>query len=154
MKVKGWGIALLIGIVIIGGILVIALREDDNMVITEPYEDTTNAVYNLKVKLSPKDDFHIEASIDVTNDSAESWSDIGFYLIPNAMNSNETNVYEGDEAVIAISSVVVNGKEAAYALDNNELMVELEKALNTDDLVNVTVDYSMTLPKAVCACLK
>lgn len=147
MKLKGWGIALLIGIVIIGGIMAIALREDDNMVITEPYEDTTNAVYNLKVKLSPKDDFHIEASIDVTNDSAESWSDIGFYLIPNAMNSDETNVYEGDEAVIAISSVVVNGKEAAYTLDNNELMVELEKALDTDDLVNVTVDYSMTLPK-------
>ncbi len=147
MKLKGWSIALLIGIVIIGIIMAIVFREDDDTVVTESYEDTTNAVYDLKVNLSPENDFQIEASIDVTNDSKDSWSDIGFYLIPNAMNSEETKAYEDDDSVIAISSVMVNGKRATYTLDNNELLIELEKALETDDLANVIVEYSMTLPE-------
>lgn len=147
MKQKVWVTVVISVIIILGIVLTTAFYEEDRDRELKSIVDTTNAVYDLEVNMTPDNDFQLTASIDVTNDSADSWSDIGFYLIPNAMNSEETKVYEGDDAVIAISSVVVNGKEAAYKLDNNELLVELEKALETDDLVNVTVEYSMTLPK-------
>lgn len=147
MKGKRWRIVLVLSMVLIGIVgTIIFLQPNHQKNMTEAYEDTTNAVYELTFKMTEKNVFQVTASIEVINDSPDAWSDIGFYLIPNAMNAEETDTYEDDEAIVTVSAVSVDGQETAYSLDNNELLVTLKEALETKDIANVTIDYSLTLP--------
>lgn len=147
MKLKIGGLVVAISILIIGVVATILLSDKDEHFVMEKYVETTNAVYDLSIKMDTENDFQVLAAIDVKNDSSDTWSDIGFYLVPNAMNAEETQSYEDDEAKIEISSVLVDGKEAAYTLENNRLLVGLENQLDTGSVATVTVDYSMTLPQ-------
>ncbi|ANU10730.1 peptidase [Planococcus antarcticus DSM 14505] len=149
MKLKGWAAVI---IVVVGVSVFLMLRatvfcEECNRQETEIEKDATNAVYNLKLTLSETKEFQVAASINVTNDSADSWSELGFYLVPNAMNSEETPLYEDENLLIEISSVSVNGEDAEYKLDNNEFLVELDTNLEPESAVKVVVDYSMVLPQ-------
>lgn len=110
-------------------------------------QDATNAVYDIGIVLNEADEFQVSASVDVTNDSSDTWSEIGFYLVPNAMNSEATPFYEDEDLEIDISSVSVDGQVAEFNLDNNELMVELAADLKTASKANVTIEYSMVLPQ-------
>ena len=106
MKGKRWRIVLVLSMVLIGIVgTIIFLQPNHQKNMTEAYEDTTNAVYELTFKMTEKNVFQVTASIEVTNDSPDAWSDIGFYLIPNAMNAEETDTYEDDEAIVTVSAV-------------------------------------------------
>ena len=109
--------------------------------------DATNAVYELELDMSEGGNFKVAASVDVTNDSPDAWSDIGFYLVPNAMNAEETQSYEEEDVELEITSVSVDGEKTDYKLDNNELLVELDAKLESGSTATVAIDYSMVLPK-------
>lgn len=134
-------------VLIIGVVAAIVLRDKDETVVMEKYVETTNAVYDISINMNKENDFQVQTAIDVTNDSTDPWSDIGFYLVPNAMNAEETKSYEDDRAQIEVSSITVDGKEVSYTLENNKLLVELETQLESGSVASVVVNYSMTLPQ-------
>ncbi|ANU13255.1 Aminopeptidase N [Planococcus halocryophilus Or1] len=147
MKKKVVVAIVVVSVLIIGVVAAVVLRDKDKAVVMEKYVETTNAVYDISINMDKENDFQVQTMIDVTNDSTDAWSDIGFYLVPNAMNAEETQAYEDDRAQIEISSITVDGKEVSYTLENNGLLVELETQLDTGSGATVTVDYSMTLPQ-------
>ncbi|MBT2569551.1 M1 family metallopeptidase [Planococcus sp. ISL-110] len=149
MKLKVWGGVLVIAIGVIVFLIVRSTLfcEDCGNQESEKEHDTINAVYDIELSLSKTEEFQIAAAIGVTNYSRDTWSDIGFYLVPNAMNSEETRLYEDEDLEIDVSSVSVDGQKAEYSLNNNELMVELNTNLEPASVVNVAVEYSMVLPQ-------
>ena len=109
--------------------------------------DGTNTEYDLELQMNEEGTFQVSAVIQVTNDLTDSWDEIGFYLIPNAMNALDTRFYRDDHAAVEISALLVDGKAADFTLDNNELMVGLEAAMEPGSAVEVSIDYSLELPK-------
>lgn len=105
------------------------------------------ADYELKLVMDKKDTININAAITVANSSEKSLKDVGFYLVPHAMNSAETPFYEYGDAALKISSVSVNGEKADYQLDNNELLVDLEEGLGPQSTAEVEINYRMRLPE-------
>lgn len=105
-------------------------------------------VYDIELMLRKDGSFVISTLIDVTNRSADSWRDIGFYMIPNAMNIEDTPDYEAeDEAEVNISSLKVDGKLSDYMLDKNTLSIELPQELKPGQTAQVSVNYGLSLPK-------
>ena len=149
MKSKLWVIMIALAIGIIGFFILKAtvFNTDSSSQMLDNEQGGTNAIYDIKFKKGEQGDFEVSSSVKVTNDSKDTWSDIGFYLVPNAMNSEETPLYEDEDLVIDISSVSVEGVEAEYTLANNELLVELDAELEPKSEANVIVDYSMVLPE-------
>lgn len=149
MKVKIGAAVLVIVIGIIGFFILRAtvFCGECGQQATEMPKDPTNAVYDIKLGLNEADEFQVAASVDVTNDTSDSWSEMGFYLVPNAMNSKETPMYEDEDLEIDLSSVTVDGQEAEYKLNNNALMVELDADLEPAAAAKVEVEYSMVLPQ-------
>ncbi|WP_142826390.1 M1 family metallopeptidase [Planococcus soli] len=149
MKLKIWAAVLVIVIGIISFLVLgnVVFCEECGQQVTEMPQDATNAVYDIKFELNEAGEFQVAASVDVTNSSSDSWSEIGFYLVPNAMNSVETPLYEDEDLEMEVSAVSVDGQEAAYTLDNNELMVELDTNLETASKAKVAIEYSMVLPQ-------
>src|SRR5690606_20780411 len=109
--------------------------------------ENIDANYELKLVLDKEDNVRVDASITVTNSSDQSLKDIGFFLVPNAMNSKETPFYEYDDAALKLASVSVNGKKAEYQVDNNGLLVELDQHLEPQSTVVVDINYRMRLPE-------
>ncbi len=109
--------------------------------------DGTNAEYDLELQMKEDGTFQVSAVIGVANDSADTWNEIGFYLVPNAMNALDTQFYRDDHAEVEISALQVDGETADYTLDNNELMVALETELERGAVVEISIDYSLELPK-------
>ncbi|WP_223632646.1 M1 family metallopeptidase [Planococcus sp. 4-30] len=149
MKLEIWAAVMVMAIGVIG---FIALRttffcEDCGPQESGRVEDTVNAIYDLEVFLNETNEFQVAASISVTNYSSDTWEDIGFYLVPNAMNSEETSFYKDDDVWLEIIAVSVNGEESGFNLDNNELLVELDTDLEPDSTVDIQVEYSMVLPQ-------
>ncbi|MCJ1907396.1 M1 family metallopeptidase [Planococcus ruber] len=105
------------------------------------------ADYELKLVMDKKDTINVNAAITVANSSEKSLKDVGFYLVPHAMNSAETPFYEYGDAALKISSVSVNGEKADYQLDNNELLVDLEESLGPQSTAEVEINYRMRLPE-------
>lgn len=149
MKLKIWAAVLVVAIGIIGFLIFrsTVFCEDCGPQESERIEDTVNAIYDLEVSLNEANEFQVAASIDVTNYSSDTWDDIGFYLVPNAMNSEETSFYEDDDVWLEITAVTVDKEESDYNLDNNELLVELDTDLEPASNVTVQVEYSMVLPQ-------
>lgn len=106
-----------------------------------------DANYELKLVLDKEDNVKVDASITIINSSENPLEDIGFYLVPNAMNSAETPFYEYDDAAIKVSSISIDGKKADYQLDNNKLLIELDRNLESQSTVVVDIDYRMRLPE-------
>ncbi|MGB6408614.1 MAG: peptidase, partial [Planococcus donghaensis] len=147
MKQKVVVAIVVISVLIVGVVAALVFLGKDETVVMEKYVETTNAVYDISINMDRENDFQVHTAIDVTNDSTDAWADIGFYLVPNAMNAEETKSYEDDRAQIEVTSITVDGKEVSYTLENNKLLVELETPLESGSLANVVVDYSMTLPQ-------
>ncbi|EGA89794.1 peptidase [Planococcus donghaensis MPA1U2] len=147
MKQKVVVTIVVISVLIVGVVAALVFLGKDETVVLEKYVETTNAVYDISINMDKENDFQVHTAIDVTNDSTDAWADIGFYLVPNAMNAEETKSYEDDRAQIEVTSITVDGKEVSYTLENNKLLVELETPLESGSLANVVIDYSMTLPQ-------
>ncbi len=149
MKFKLWAIPIAVAIGIIGFFVLksTVFNTDSSPQILDNEPDGINAVYDIHLKKGEQGDFEVSSSVNVTNDSTDPWTNIGFYLVPNAMNSVETPLYEDEDLVIDISLISVDGEEADYELNNNELLVELNAELEPKSSANVTVEYSMVLPE-------
>lgn len=147
MKLKIGMAIIAIGIIIFFILQALVFCEECGSDKAESQQDAANAVYEIDVQMSEDGGFQVGASIEVTNDSTDTWSEIGFYLVPNAMNSEETSNYEDEDLEMEVSSVSINGAETDYKLDNNELLVELENKLEPDSAATVAVEYSMILPE-------
>lgn len=106
-----------------------------------------SAVYDINLELDSKDIFHITAHINVTNDSEMPFQDIGFYFVPNALNQEETADFFQDSAEAVIQKV--SGREGTlpYSLENNKLLVELEKPLQSGSSEEIEIVYSLKLPE-------
>lgn len=147
MKKKGWvaaGVIALIGAVI----LVIAFFSGQpEMQVSDGKPDGINANYDLDLEMDEEGLFTVSSVIEVTNDSDDAWGEIGFYLVPNAMNAVETHSYRDRQAEIELFDVLVDGEPADFTLDNNELMLQLPDELETGGAVEVTVDYSLKVPE-------
>lgn len=106
-----------------------------------------DANYDLKLFVDGRDTIKVAASIEVANRSEKALEDIGFYLVPNAMNSEETPFYEYEDADLNISSISIGGEKVDYRLDNNELLIELENSLEPQSTTLVDINYRMKLPE-------
>jgi hypothetical protein len=106
-----------------------------------------SAVYKLDLQLDEQNWFHISAEIDVLNKSEEAFEELGFYLVPNAINPKEIPELEQPAADIAIESVKWKNGELPYSLNNNELLVQLESALEPGATEKITIDYTLKLPE-------
>ncbi|QFF98998.1 hypothetical protein PB01_09225 [Psychrobacillus glaciei] len=106
-----------------------------------------NGEYLIDVKLDKKNIFHISAEIDVTNESQDTWNDIGFYFIPNAFTGEYKPKILQDAADVSITSVTVSGEEIQYDLSNNKLLLKLDNELLPGAKKRVKIVYSMKIPE-------
>ncbi|WP_052131450.1 FtsX-like permease family protein [Planococcus sp. CAU13] len=106
-----------------------------------------SASYSIDLALDKQDIFKISAEIDVTNESADPFQDIGFYFIPNALTDANKPEYMEDGAETAISSVMSDGMEIPFELDGNRLLLELDQELAPDETKKVKIDYTLELPE-------
>ncbi|MBT2582248.1 M1 family metallopeptidase [Planococcus sp. ISL-109] len=147
MKKKLWIIVLALAVLIsVVLVWIFSFKEPESDSI-ETTDVEMDASYNLDVTMDEAGAFRIAASIRVKNTSDEKWSELGFYLVPNAMNPDETDGYQGEAATVDISAVTAEGEATTYQLSNNALMIELEEALEPGDSREVAVVYTLGLPE-------
>ncbi|MEZ0480417.1 M1 family metallopeptidase [Planococcus sp. SSTMD024] len=91
--------------------------------------------------------FQVSADILITNDSTESWADLAFHFVPNAMNAEMTNGYSGEPANVEVNSITSGDDELRYELDGSGLFIEMESKLMPGDQQAVTVEYTLTVPE-------
>lgn len=106
-----------------------------------------SGTYVLNVTLNDKNRFNISTEIAVLNESQESWKDIGFYFIPNALTEKLKPDIISDSADISITTVTVSGKEVQFDLINNKLLLTLNKELLPNEKANVKIEYSLKPPE-------
>jgi hypothetical protein len=112
-----------------------------------PLKPGASASYSIEMDLNREGIFQISAEIDVKNESQDSWNDIGFYFIPNALtDANKPEVME-DGAETAISKVHMDGQEIPYELEGNRLILKLEQKLKPEEMKKVKIDYTLKLPE-------
>ncbi|MDN3450348.1 M1 family aminopeptidase [Planococcus sp. APC 3906] len=112
-----------------------------------PLKPGASAAYRIEMDLNGEDVFQIHAEIDVKNESQDSWNDIGFYFIPNALTAANKPEVMADGAETAISKVHMDGQEIPYALDGNRLLLQLEQELKPEEMKTVKIDYTLKLPE-------
>lgn len=108
---------------------------------------SASGAYLIDMKLDKNNLFQISTEIDVTNDSQDTWNDIGFYFIPNAFTEEYKPKLIQDAADVSITSVTVSGKEIQYDLSNNKLLLKLDNELFPGAKKRVKIDYTMKIPE-------
>ncbi|MBO0602440.1 FtsX-like permease family protein [Sporosarcina sp. E16_3] len=106
-----------------------------------------SGAYLIDIKLDKNNLFQISTEIDVTNDSPDTWNDIGFYFIPNAFTEEYKPKILQDAADVSITSVTVSGEEIQYDLLNNKLLLKLGNELLPGAKKRVKIDYTMKIPE-------
>ncbi|MFC4712047.1 M1 family metallopeptidase [Planococcus dechangensis] len=145
MKNKIW--ILMLTLVVFMSIALIWTFNEPEIDTEEASEVMMDASYQLDVLMDETGYFQITASINVKNTSVETWNEVGFYLVPNAMSAEETEGYEDEAASVDISVVTNEGQAASYELDNNTLMIALDEALEPGDSSEVSLVYTLQLPE-------
>ncbi|RLQ89889.1 M1 family metallopeptidase [Planomicrobium sp. Y74] len=147
MKKKGWVAAGVIALISTVVLMIAFFSGEPEMQVSDGKPEGTNANYDLNLEMDEEGLFTVSSVIEVTNDSDDAWEEVGFYLVPNAMNAVETHSYRDLQAEIELFDVLVDGEPADFTLDNNELMLQLPAELETGGAVEVTVDYSLKVPE-------
>lgn len=107
----------------------------------------TGAAYDIELSLDNDNRFQIRSEIEITNDSQDSWNDIGFYFVPNALTEANKPETMANGAETAITSIQVDGQAASYKLEGNRLLIDLPQALKPQEIEKVTIDYTLQLPE-------
>ena len=142
-KKKIW-IALALAAILIAAAAIFFLLPSDEKGSTEM---GASADYKLDVQMDDQNRFRVTANIKVLNESDESFKDLGFYLIPNAINPDVMPELAQAPAEIVVESVKLGNEELSYSLDNNKLLVELEKGLEPESTEEIAVAYTLKLPE-------
>ncbi|WP_313893179.1 M1 family metallopeptidase [Psychrobacillus sp.] len=103
--------------------------------------------YVIDIKLNNDKKFHISAEVEVTNDSKESWKDIGFDFIPNALTKENKPYLLPNSGKVSIISITKSSKEIPYELTKNKLFLKLEKSLKPGKSTKVKIEYTLELPE-------
>lgn len=114
---------------------------------SNPSKPGSSAAYRIELDLDGEDIFQISTEIDVKNESQDSWKEIGFYFVPNALTDASKPEVMKDGAETAISKIQMDGKELPYKLEGNRLLVKLEQEMNPQDRKTVKIDYTLKLPE-------
>lgn len=126
--------------------VVVEIPLDESIEVNIP-EPGASAAYTIDLILDKMDTFQISAEIDVKNESEESWEEIGFYFIPNALtNANKPKIMK-DGAETTISTINLNGQETSYELNGNRLLVTLDQELKPQESKKVKINYTLKLPE-------
>ncbi|MGK7378003.1 M1 family metallopeptidase [Planococcus sp. 1R117A] len=130
---------------VVVGVLLVFLSRDSNE--KGSTEMGASADYKIDLSLDEQNRFQISTEIEVLNESEEAFEDLGFYLVPNAINSEELPNFTQEAAEITVNSVKQGDRELAYNLENNELLIELENTLEPGNSQHVVIDYTLLIPK-------
>src|SRR5690606_25856204 len=85
--------------------------------------------YDINLDMIESGVFQVSADILIKNDSQESWADIAFHFVPNAMNPELTAGYSGESAGVEMNSITSGEDELRYELGSGALFIELESDL-------------------------
>ncbi|AUD13813.1 hypothetical protein CW734_09385 [Planococcus sp. MB-3u-03] len=107
----------------------------------------SNTSYNIDLDMKEAGVFQVSADILITNNSQESWADIAFHLVPNAMNKNMTKGYSVESTNLQVNSITSSEDELRYELNGGGLFIELESDLTPGEQQAVTIEYTLTLPE-------
>ncbi|MBZ5201106.1 M1 family metallopeptidase [Planomicrobium chinense] len=140
-----WVAVAAVAILVAAAIIYFSLRETSNE--KGSTEMGASADYKLDVQMDDQNRFRISADINVLNESNEAFEDLGFYLIPNAINPDDMAELAQASAEIAVESVKRGDEELSYSLENNKLLVELEAGLEPESTEEISVAYTLKLPE-------
>ncbi len=134
--------------------VVAEITSEDTKKTRKPYalkqsgvEPGATADYNLNLELDNNGNWKVKADITVTNQSDQSWKDVGFYFIPNAFTEEYKPDFIKNPAQKSIRSIVSSGLNLKYSLENNKLLVTLDEELKPGDSKTIKIEYSMKIPK-------
>lgn len=147
MKKKGWVAAGVIALISVAILMIAFFSAQPEKRVSDGKPEGVNANYDLNLEMDEDGLFTVSSVIEVTNDSEDAWEEIGFYLVPNAMNAVETHSYRDRQAEVELFDVLIGGESADFTLENNELMIQLPTELEVGGGVEVTVDYSLKVPE-------
>lgn len=112
-----------------------------------PVVNGNKAAYDLDLQMNAEGQFKVKANIEVTNTSADKWSKLVFYMIPNVFTlPDDPNIYRKD-ARFKLTGIKIGGKPAVYKLDRDTLTVSLKEELVPEQRMKVEVNYTFTLPE-------
>lgn len=146
-KRKLWPVLALAAILVIAAAAIFFLLRDDDGNEKGSTEMGASAEYKLDLRMDEQNRFQIAADIKVLNESAETFEDLGFYLIPNAINPDDLPELSQASAEIAVESVKRGNEDLPYSLDNNKLLVELDNGLEPEGSEEITIAYTLKLPE-------
>ncbi|WP_169359746.1 M1 family aminopeptidase [Psychrobacillus sp. BL-248-WT-3] len=98
--------------------------------------------YKIDLKLDELNTFHINAEVNVQNLSTESWKDVGFYFIPNALTEENKPEYISDATNLQIKSIS-DGEDIPYELRDNELLLKLKEKVEPGETKKIKIEYSL-----------
>lgn len=90
---------------------------------------SSSTSYDINLNMKELGVFQVSADILITNESQESWADVAFYFVPNAMNPEVTAGYSGEPADVEITTITSGDNELIYELDGSGLFIEVETEL-------------------------
>jgi hypothetical protein len=101
----------------------------------ETVSSGSNGVYELSYHLKDDDWIELDASIEVQNTSNDTWDEIAFYVVPNALPHMTVEFTMG--------KVFINGAETDYKLEDNQLFIPLEESLTPGNLAKIDISYEI-----------
>jgi hypothetical protein len=110
-------------------------------------QNGSRATYNISLKMSTQGEFHVNADIEVTNQSGDVWETAVFYLIPNVFTVESAPYAYKRDAFLTLASLERDGQPADYTLEEDTLTVSLKEPLKPGDTALVKVDYSFWMPR-------
>lgn len=96
--------------------------------------------YNINLKMNSSEMFEVKANIDIINDSKDTWNELVFYLIPNIFTEMGTGT-------LTIQEIKIDGENAKYTLEEDNLKIQLESGLVSKGERSVEFSYKFTLPE-------
>lgn len=100
----------------------------------------SSTTYNIDLKMNHSEVFEVEATIDIVNDSEDTWNELVFYLIPNIFS-------EKAPQALTIQEIKIGGEKATYTLNEDTLTIQLESGLVPNGETSVEVLYHFTIPE-------
>lgn len=112
-----------------------------------PLTSESKASYHLQLKMDQSGLFNVTADIEVENLSQDSWNEVLFDFVPNAFTEENKPEYMEDSSELSVQSVLLDGVEIPYELQNNFFYVELPTDLKPSQSAHFTITYSFTVPE-------